>query len=316
LHALRMRAIQLTRFGDPSVLVPVELPDPLPAEDQVVIDVEVASISFVETQIRAGRPPRMFPLPDPPFVPGGGVGGVVSAVGTHVDAGLIGQRVASLTGGVGGYAEKAAADVAGLIPIPAGRSTADGVRLATDGATAVGLFRLAAPVAGERVLVEAAAGGLGSLLVQLALGVGAQVIGAVGGDGKLDVVGKAGARAVDYRQPDWTGTVRDLTGGAAIDVVFDGVGGSIGAAAAGLLGPEGRFVIHGGASGTMTDPASVSATVLTLRDVREDRLDLAKAAIVSGLKPLVGATFPLERAADAHAAIEARRTVGKTLLVV
>lgn len=311
-----MRAIQLTRFGDPSLLVPVELPDPVPGDNHVVVDVEVASISFVETQIRAGRPPRAFPLPDPPFVPGNGIGGVVSAVGPHVDPGLVGQRVFSTTGGHGGYAEKAAVNVADLIPIPDELTTADAIALATDGRTAVGLFRLAAPVAGEWVLIEAAAGGLGSLLVQLALGVGARVIGAVSNDSKLDVVDKAGAQAVDYTQPDWTGTVRDLTGGAAVDVVFDGVGGAIGAAAAGLLGPEGRFVIHGGASGAMTDPASIAATVLTLRDVPGGVLELAKAALASGLKPLIGQVFPLERAADAHAAIEARRTVGKTLLVV
>ncbi|MFG1927955.1 zinc-binding dehydrogenase [Cryptosporangium sp. NPDC048952] len=308
-----MRAIQLIRFGDPSVLVPIELPDPVPAEDQALVDVEVASISFVETQIRAGRPPRVFPLPDPPFVPGNGIGGVISAVGPGTDENLVGQRVFATTGGSGGYASKAAVNVADLIPIPEGLSTADGVGLATDGRTAVGLFRLAAPVAGEWVLVEAAAGGLGTLLVQLALSVDARVIGAVGSSGKVDVVNKK-AVAVEYGKSGWVERVRELTGG--LDLVFDGVGGEIGAGAAGLVKPGGRFVIHGGAGGAMTDPRTVAGRVLTLRDVQGSPTELAKSALSSGLDPLIGQVFPLERAADAHAAIEARATVGKTLLIV
>ncbi|WP_035858730.1 zinc-binding dehydrogenase [Cryptosporangium arvum] len=308
-----MRAIQLTRFGDPSVLVPVELPTPVPAPDQALIDVEVVSISFVETQIRAGRPPGPFPLPEPPYVPGNGVGGVISAVGPGADENLIGRRVFSTTGGTGGYASQAAVNVADIVPIPDELSTADAVGLATDGRTAVGLFRLAAPVAGEWVLVEAAAGGLGSLLVQLALGVGARVIGAVGSSAKLGVVNEK-AVAVEYGKPGWAERVRELSGG--LDLVFDGVGGEIGAAAAGALKPAGRFVIHGGAGGRMTDPQTVAGRVLTLRDVRGTVPELARAALESGVKPLIGSTFPLERAADAHAAIEARTTVGKTLLIV
>jgi len=315
-----MRAIQLTRFGDPSVLVPVEIPDPVPAEGQVLVDVEVAGISFVETQIRAGRPPRAFPLPDPPFVLGGAVGGRVGAVGPLVDPALIGRRVFGATGGSGGYAERTVVTTANLVPIPDALSTTDAVALATDGRTAVGLFRLARPSAGEWVLVEAAAGGLGSSLVQLALAVGARVIGAVGTAAKRDVVIEAGALAVDYGEPGWADEVRDLTGGAALDVVFDGVGGAIGATSAGLVGPAGRFVIHGAAGGPMTGPASVGATVLTLRDVREAIPELAAAALAEGvagrLKPVIGQVLPLERAADAHARIEARATIGKTLLRV
>lgn len=310
---MRMRAIQISRFGDPSVLVPVEVPDPQPGDEQALVDVEVVSISFIETRIRAGRP-GPFPLPELPFMPGNGVGGVVRSVGRNADPNLIGQRVFTTTGGSGAYAAKVTVDVAGLVPIPDALTTTEAVALATDGRTAIGLFRLAAPVAGEWVLVEAAAGGLGSLLVQLARRADAQVIGAVGSSAKVKIVSKAGAVAVEYGKPDWVDRVRDLTGG--LDVVFDGVGGAIGAAAAGLSKPEGRFVIHGAASGAMTDPLSVAGRVFTLRDVQGSPTDLARAALASGLTPLIGQVFPLERAADAHAAIEARATVGKTLLIV
>ncbi|TQS42428.1 zinc-binding dehydrogenase [Cryptosporangium phraense] len=309
-----MRAIQLTAFGDPSVLVPVDVPDPVPASDQVLVDVERVSISFVETQIRAGRPPRAFPLPEPPFIPGNGVGGVVSAVGPGVDPGLVGRRVFATTGGHGGYASKAVAAVSDLVEIPAGISTADGVALATDGRTALGLFRLAAPGAGEIVLVESAAGGVGTLLVQLSLRAGARVIGVSSG-GKLNIVKKR-TEAIDYGQPEWADRVRELTAGAAVDVVFDGVGGAVGTAAAGLVSTAGRFVIHGAASGSMTDPATVNARILTLRDIRETVAELSRDALTSGLSPLVGQVLPLERAADAHARIEARTAVGKTLLAV
>ncbi|GAA3394503.1 zinc-binding dehydrogenase [Cryptosporangium minutisporangium] len=321
-----MRAIILTEFGAPSVLVPVQVPDPTPGEGQVLVDVEVASISFVETQIRQGRP-GPYPLPDLPFVPGNGVGGVVAAVGPGLNADLVGRRVFSMTGGSGGYAEKAAVSVADMVEIPPSLSTADAVALATDGRTSVGLFRLAKPATGETVLVEGAAGGLGTMLVQLALGAGARVIGAVGSDHKLDVVRKAGAEAVDYRQPDWAGRVRELTDGRPVDVVFDGVGGPIGSTALGLVGTGSRFVVHGAAGGPMTDPATVAATgasVLTLWDMQKkvglSLPQLAAAALAEGaegrLRAVIGQTFSLERAADAHAAIEARTTVGKTLLLV
>jgi NADPH2:quinone reductase len=307
-----VRAIWLTAFGDPSVLVARDTPEPEPAVGQVLIEVEVASVSFVETQIRAGRPPRAFPLPEPPFILGNGVGGVIAAVGPGVDSGLVGRRVVSTTGGSGGYAERALAGVEELIEVPDAVPTADALALFTDGRTAIGLFRLAKPVAGETVLIEAAAGGVGSLLAQLVTGVGARVIGAVGGARKLAYVRERGLEAVDYSLPGWIDEVRRLAGGP-IDVVFDGVGGAIGAAAAGLT--DGRFVIHGGASGSMTDPRAVTANVLTLRDVEGTIPELAAAALASGLKPVIGQTFPLERAADAHAGIEARSSIGKTLLV-
>ncbi|MDX3102741.1 zinc-binding dehydrogenase [Nonomuraea angiospora] len=321
-----MRVIRLTAFGAPSVLVPGEAPDPEPAEGQVLVEVEAASVLFAETQARAGRSMAPIPLPAPPFVPGNSVGGVISAVGAQVDPGLLGRRVVGSTGGLGGYADKAVVAAGGVIPIPDGVSTTDAVALLDDGRAAMGLFRLAEPKPREWVLVEAAAGGLGSLLVQLAVNNGAHVIGAVGSEAKLPVVRAAGAEAVSYAQPGWAEQIRGLTGGAAVDVVFDGVGGEVGAAAASLVEAGGRFVVHGAASGAYTGTEALAARGVAVVGLPQMMAELgplmqelgasALAEAAAGrLRPVIGQTFPLERAADAHAAMEARTTLGKTLLL-
>ncbi|MET8170486.1 zinc-binding dehydrogenase [Streptomyces sp. NPDC005329] len=309
------------------MLVAGEAPDPEPGEGQVVVDVEAVNGVFIETQIRAGRSPLPLPLPEPPYVPGSGIGGVITEVGPDVDPGLLDRRVMAQTNGMGELQEKAVvAAAAQVILFPAVLSTADAVALLTDGATALPISRVAAVNPDEWVLVETAAGGLGGLLVQLALNVGAKVIGAVGGDAKLSAVRNAGAQAVNHAQPDWTERVRTLTGGEPFDVVFDGAGGEIGTAAAPLVEAGGRFVPTGAASGTYTDVAALTArgvSVLGLQQVMERGLNphgLATTALQEAaagrLRPVIGQTFPLERASDAHAAMEARKTIGKTLLLV
>nr|WP_319710940.1 zinc-binding dehydrogenase [Nonomuraea angiospora] len=251
---------------------------------------------------------------------------MISAVGAQVDPGLLGRRVVGSTGGLGGYADKAVVAAGGVIPIPDGVSTTDAVALLDDGRAAMGLFRLAEPKPREWVLVEAAAGGLGSLLVQLAVNNGAHVIGAVGSEAKLPVVRAAGAEAVSYAQPGWAEQIRGLTGGAAVDVVFDGVGGEVGAAAASLVEAGGRFVVHGAASGAYTGTEALAARGVAVVGLPQMMAELgplmqelgasALAEAAAGrLRPVIGQTFPLERAADAHAAMEARTTLGKTLLL-
>ena len=311
----------MTEFGAPDVLVARETPDPNPADGQVVVDVTAASITFIETVVRAGRSSFPTGAPEPPYVPGNGVGGVVSAVGGGVDPAWIGVRVVTGTGGSGGYAEKVAVPVTGLVRVPDGVDLMDATALLADGRTASGLMLLAAVRPGERVLVEAAAGGVGTLLVQLASAAGASVVGAAGGERKCEVARGLGAdRVVDYRQPDWASEVRAATGG--VDVVFDGVGGPIGTAALGLVRPGGRFVQFGMAAGRPTDTAGAAVTVIGFRELGAlgaRSVELATSALAKAaageLRPVIGQTFPLARAADAHAGIESRATVGKTLLV-
>ena len=158
-----MRAVVLSEFGPPAVLVPAEVPDPAPGPGQVVVDVELAGITFVETQVRAGRAPNPAMAPALPGILGNGVGGVMAAVGPGLDPALAGTRVVTSTGGSGGYAERVAVDAAGVIAVPDGLALRDAVALLADGRTAIALMRAATVREGETVLVEAAAGGVGSL---------------------------------------------------------------------------------------------------------------------------------------------------------
>ena len=138
-----MRAVWITEYGDPEVLRLGEAPDPVPGPGQVLVRVAVASITFVETQMRAGRAP--FPGPTPPMILGNGVGGVVEALGPGVDEKLLGRTVVTSTGGQGGYAELAAAAVGDLVDVPPGLSLNDATALLADGRTATALSRLGQP---------------------------------------------------------------------------------------------------------------------------------------------------------------------------
>ena len=312
-----MRAVLLSEFGPPENLVLSDVPGPIAGPDQVLIEVEAAGVTFIETQVRAGtfalRPPR-----DLPVVLGNGVAGTA-----------LGRAVVSTTGGLGGYAERVAVDVEELIDIPVGLAPTDALALLADGRTALGLIDMAKPAQGQWVLVEAAGGGVGSLLVQLASAAGARVIGAAGSQPKLAAAKESGATAlVDYRATNWPDQVRELTGGAGTELVFDGVGGEIGRAAFDLLGRGGRFCVHGAASGTMTRPDPVDAaergiTVIGLHQFTRDAAgirELATTALAEAaagrLRPIIGQTFPLAEAARAHARIEARQSIGKTLLII
>jgi NADPH:quinone reductase len=317
-----LRAVWLSEFGGPEVLVAGDAPDPVPGPGEALIEVEYANITFVETQLRAGSGPFSLHLP---VIPGNGVGGVVTAVGAGVDPRLAGRRVVSSMGGSGGYAELAVVDAGAPVEVPEGVALADAVALLADGRTAVSLVRAVGLAEGDRALVEAAAGGVGSLLVQLARAAGARVVAAAGGAAKLELARELGAESVvDYREPDWPERVREAIGG--LDVVFDGVGGQIGASAFELLDPGGRMLCFGLASGewaAISEQAAAERRVELVPMARPTPVEMraqtetALAEAAAGrLRPVIGQRFPLERAADAHAAIESRQTVGKTLLEV
>jgi NADPH:quinone reductase len=312
-----MQVVWLTRFGGPEVLVAGEVPDPVPGPGQVLIDVAFANVTFVETQMRGGSGP--FPV-TPPVVLGNGVGGAVAAVGPGADPALLGRRVVSTTGGSGGYAQRVAVDAAALVAVPEGVALDDAVALLADGRTAVMLVEAAAPRPGERVLVEAAAGGVGTLLVQLARDAGATVVAAAGGARKVRIALDLGAAAaVDYLEPGWPARA------GGVDVVFDGVGGEVAREAFDLLGPGGRMLSFGLASGAWADVPEDEAARRGVRLIRP-RPDPARLPELTGralalaaagrLRPIIGQRFALADAASAHAAIESRSTVGKTLLTI
>ncbi|GAT65623.1 NADPH:quinone reductase [Planomonospora sphaerica] len=323
-----MKVIEAKAFGGPEVLAVREVPDPVAGPGQVVVGVAVVDTLFVETQIRGGEMGGYFDV-RPPYVPGGGISGRVLSTGEGVDPAWTGRRVVAKTGAAGGYAERAAVPVEALVPVPDGLDLPDAAALVHDGVTALGVFEAARVRTGERVLVTGASGGMGFLLVQLAHAAGARVIGTARGARKTDLVRDLGAEAVvDPSEEGWAERVRELTGGAGADVVFDGVGGRIGGEAFGVTARGGRFSAHGAPTGGFAeiDPEEARERGVNLRGIRDvqfapeeaGRLTvraLAEAA-AGRLRPVVGRTFPLERAADAHAAIEARDVVGKTLLVV
>jgi NADPH2:quinone reductase len=319
-----MRAVWWTKVGPPEVLVYGETPDPAPpGPGQVLVSVTYAGITFIETQLRAGLAPR--PMLKPPAILGNGVGGTVIALGEGVDAGLLGQQVVTSTGGSGGYAALALARAADVIAVPEGVLLSDAVALLADGRTAVGLHQIAAVQDGETVLVEAAGGGVGSLLVQLALESGARVIAAASSQRKLESARELGAQVtLDYSAPDW---VEELAKAApdGVDVAFDGVGGAVGRLVFESMASGGRFVIHGLASGSVTDTSTPAREVTVigmdqLSTIGANSRELAMSALAQAaagrLRPVIGQRFALRDAAAAHAAIEARQTLGKTLLVV
>ena len=247
-----MHVAKVERFGGPEVLMAAEMPDPVAGPGQVVVRVTAADVLSVETVVRRGEGGGYFPV-KPPYVPGGAVAGQVISVANGVEPSWIGQRVVAGMAG-GGYAQQAIALVADLVPIPDGLGMDEAVALFHDGRTALGLLEATGAHAGESVLVTAAAGGLGILLVQRARSSGAHVVAAARGQAKLRLVRDLGAETVvDYSEPDWTSRVREATGGTGPDVVCDGAGGQIGRAAFEITRPGGRFSAHGTASGAFAD---------------------------------------------------------------
>ncbi|MEV1132304.1 zinc-binding dehydrogenase [Agromyces sp. NPDC049794] len=320
-----MRAVLADRPGPPGVLRLTTLPDPEPGARQVRVAVEASAITFVDTMVRAGNgfgPPVTFPA-----VLGNGVGGVVDAVGDGVDPGWLGALVVTATGGAGGYASAALADVADLHRIPDGLDVRAATALLADGRTAVGLHEAAAVRPGDVVVVSAAAGGVGSLLVQLATASGARVIALAGSDTKLERARALGAAVtLNYREPDWLDRL-DAAAPDGLDIVYDGVGADLTAALAARVRGGGRYLQHGASGGRWGELDAPALTergvaVISLSEIGstpEELFRLVERALELGargeLRPVIGQTFPLEQAAEAHAAIEARTTVGKTLLL-
>jgi NADPH2:quinone reductase len=324
-EAAVMRAVVMREFGPPQVLQLAETADAQAGPGQVVVDVEIAGVTFVETQVRAGRAPNPAMLPALPAILGNGVGGTVAELGAGVDSALTGRRVVTSLSGTGGYAERAVAAAGRLVEVPDGLALRDAVALLADGRTALALAGRARLGKGDTVLVEAAAGGVGTLLVQLARNAGARVVALASEDRKLQLARDLGADiAISYGDQDWPRQVRDAVG--TVDVVFDGVGGDTARAAFGLLSPGGRFCAFGMASGSFApvtpelakqhQVSMVQGTGLSPDELTAlVRTALAEAA-AGRIRPVIGQELELARAADAHAAIEARATIGKTLLTV
>lgn len=324
-----MRAVRLHAFGSASGLSYEEVEDPKPGPGQVRIAVRAAGVHLVDAVIRRGCG-EWVPLPELPAVLGSEVAGVVDAVGPDVDDAWLGERVVTQLGlASGGYASLAVREVGALHVIPATLGFSAAVAMICTGSTALGVLDAAAVEPDDVVLVTAAAGAIGTLLVQGASRAGAFVVGLSGCAEKQRAVFRAGAAvAVDYRRDGWQEAVIAQLCGREVSVVLDGVGGALGRAAVDLLAPGGRLVMFGSSSGELVRLStadlferSLTATVAVgpqvarraggLRALEERALAEAAAR---RLTPVIQ-PFPLSEAAAAHAALESRHTVGKVVLI-
>jgi NADPH2:quinone reductase len=306
-----MRAVVLEGVGDPGQLVLRELPDPEPGDGQVVVEVGAAAVNFMEVLIRRGLYPQM---PDLPWVPGAEVAGTTEG----------GRRVLGFVRSTGGgYAERAAADEQWLFDLPEGASFEEGAAFLMAYLTAwIPLTRQAVVRPGTRVLVHAAAGGVGSAAVAVARELGADVVATAGSEAKLALPLSLGAaQAVTYDR---------LAEIAPVDVVVDPVGGQLFADSIGLLAPLGVAIAIGFAGGAWPklDPALLVGRNVGVQGfylgrlmqreaglVRESALELLRLWGEGRLRPVVGATFPLADAAGAHRLVESRGSTGKVVLV-
>jgi NADPH:quinone reductase len=325
-----MHAIRQYEFGPAENLRYEELPDPVPAGDQVRIAVEASGVHLIDTAIRRGDEAGPYSRPDLPMVPGREVAGTVHAAGTSAGGDWIGRRVVAHLGPAsGGYAELAVAPLESLHEIPDQLTADAAVAMIGTGRTAMGILEAAALTADDVVLVTAAAGGLGTLFVQAALNAGADVVGLAGGPAKTARVRDLGATvAVDYLEPGWPDRVTEALGDRQVSVVLDGVGGPAAHAAMDLLGPGGTLVFFGWSSGhpVQFTPLDLFARSLTVTaavgpgllrrpgGIRELETRALAEAAAGRLVPAIQ-RFRLAEATAAHTAIETRATVGKAVLV-
>ncbi|SHN01550.1 quinone oxidoreductase family protein [Cryptosporangium aurantiacum] len=315
-----MRAIQITEFGGPEVLVPTDLPDPVASGTALLLDVDRAGVNYADTHQAENSYLAAASLP---LVPGAEV------VGRLAD----GRRVVSLLAGGGGYAQKALVEPALSFDVPDGVDDTTALAMVVQGASAWLLLRRSAPLAaGESVVVHAAAGGVGSLAVQLAKAWGAgRVIATASSEEKRKLALSLGADvAVDSRAPDMTAALREANGGKRVDIVLDMTGGRVTDQSLAALAPFGRLAFYGMASReqpTPVRPASLlshSTTVagmwlahafLLPGDVLRPAIAELFGMVLDGrLRAVPGGEYALSEARLAHEALRSRNTVGKLIL--
>jgi NADPH2:quinone reductase len=322
-----MRAIQLTRTGGPEVLAISSLADPVPGPGEVLIRVHTAGVNFIDTYFREGKYKQNLP-----FVLGEEGSGHVASLGEGVTELEVGDAV-SWIGPNGSYAELVVLNGDRVFRIPEGVDLQIAAAIMMQGVTAQYLAYSTFPLkAGDTALIHAAAGGVGSLLAQMAASLDVRVLATVSTDEKAAIARNAGAREViRYDQVDFDTETRRLTDGAGVDVVYDGVGKSTFEKSLNCIRPLGLLALYGAASGPVppfdlqrlstmgslfvTRPLSADY-VRTSKQYR-DRVEMIFKLYQEGkLKVRVDEVFPLDQAAAAHSKLEARKTIGKLLLSV
>ena len=320
-----MRAMRVTKTGDPSVLQLQDIPQPKPGAGEVLVRLRAAGVNFADTYMRGGAVP--VPLP---FTPGIEGAGTVEAVGDGVTEVKPGDRVAYAGRAQGSYAEYDVLKAAQLAPLPNEISFDDGAAAILQGMTAHYLLHGFYPVQrGSTVLVHAAAGGMGLILVQWIKHLGATAIGTVSTEEKARIAREAGAdHVILYTKQDFAEEVKKLTGGKGVDYVIDGVGKTTFTKNLDALRNRGWATVFGMASGPADPvvPNSLMMKSLTISGgalfnfivTREELLqragDVFKGLREGWLKLRISHTFPLEQAAEAHRLLQGRQTVGKLIL--
>lgn len=320
------RAVVIHGTGGPEVLKLEERPALSAGTGEVVVRNEAIGLNFIEVYQRTGLYKVALP-----FTPGGEGAGIVTAVGDDVNGFAAGDRVLYSTG-TGSYADEIVVPQGKLARLPDDISTELAATLVTKGGTAhYLLFETWALKPSDTILVHAAAGGVGTLLVQWASAMGATVIALAGSDDKLALAKASGAaHAFNSREDGWVGKVREATGGRGVDVVYDGVGKATFAQSLDCLRPRGLMVSFGNASGPVTgidlsmlqSRGSLYVTRPTAGHYYGDPAGLRRTmdavfdAVRSGrIRPEINRRYRLDEAGEAHRSLEARETVGATILV-
>lgn len=324
-----MNVIRVAEHGGPETLRVEEATVPEAGRGEIRIDVRAAGVNFADVEKRRGSYPGG---PTPPYVPGMEVAGIVDSVGPDVEEELsVGDRVAAFVDG-GGYAEQAIASVGRTFPIPEALSWVEAAAVPVQWVTAHNvLHEWGGLETGDRVLVNAAAGGVGSAAVQLADAAGGEVFGTASTPEKRDLARDLGATvAIDYRSEDVTAAIDRLTDGRGVDLALDGVGGSAFSDAVESLTPGGRIVTYGMASGsvpTVATPRLFFQNRSVIGYHLEEALDRVPGRALGALprvlerlasgdvEVVVGDTRPLTDAETAHRRLESRETTGKLVLL-
>ena len=321
------KAVRIHEVGGPAVLKLEEVAVPAPAAGEAVVRQAAVGVNFIDIYHRTG----LYPLPLPATIGLEGAG-VVEAVGPDVSEVRPGDRVAYAGGPIGAYAERRTVPAARLVPLPPEISFETAAASMLKGMTAWYLIRRTHRVErGEPILVHAAAGGVGQILCQWAAGLGAKVIGAVGSEAKAEIALAHGcAHAIVLGRGNFAAQVRELTGGEGVAVVYDSVGKATWEGSLDSLRPFGLMVTFGNASGPVppVSPLELSAkgSLFLTRPAlahytarREDALAGARelfAELLAGrVRVAAPRRFALGEAAEAHRALEERRTTGSTILV-
>ena len=328
-----MKAVRVHELGGPEVLRYEEVEAPEPRADEALVEVAAAGVNYLDIYYRSGFHWGGHHRRALPYIPGAEGAGVVLAAGSGVSEVRVGDRVAyGISNGRGSYANLAAVPERYLVRLPDAVPLPSAAAAMLQGMTAHYLTRDTYPVApGDAVLVHAAAGGTGLLLIQMAKALGARVFGTVSTPEKARIAGEAGADAViDYTSRDFAAEARRLTGGRGVNVVYDSVGKSTFEKSLDALAPRGCMVVFGQSSGAVPpfDTAvlnargslSLSRPSLTHHTTHRAEI-LARAGDVlqwieaGKLAIRIGSTLPLSQAAEAHRLLASRRTTGKVLLI-